>query len=161
MVSCVQLKTKKLAIRITISPNKGLYLKDPQGSALGREIIRHGILLIDEIGFEAFNFKKLALRMKSTEASVYRYFVNKRMLLLYLVSWYWEWVSYIIEINSMNINDPRQRLRIIINAFVNASKENPFTQYVNESILHRIIIVEGSKAYHARSVDQDNQEGDQ
>ena len=95
-----------MSFEIKMSLNKGLYLKEPQDSGLGRNIIKHSILLIDEIGFESFNFKKLAIRIKSTEASIYRYFENKHLLLLYLVSWYWEWVGYLININTMNIDDP-------------------------------------------------------
>ena len=148
-----------MGIGISITLNRGLYLKDPQGSLLGRDIIRHSIILIDELGFEAFTFKKLATRMKSTEASVYRYFENKHRLLLYLVAWYWEWVSYIIDVHSMNVEDPKQRLRIVIQAFLHATKENPSTEYVNESILHRIIIAEGAKAYHTHSVESENKEG--
>ena len=148
-----------MGIGISITLNRGLYLKDPQGSLLGRDIIRHSIILIDELGFEAFTFKKLARRMKSTEASVYRYFENKHRLLLYLVAWYWEWVSYIIDVHSMNVEDPKQRLRIVIQAFLHATKENPSTEYVNESILHRIIIAEGAKAYHTHSVESENKEG--
>ncbi len=148
-----------MAIGIKISLHEGLYLRAPQETSLGQKIIRHSILLIDEIGFEAFNFKKLAERMQSTEASVYRYFENKHMLLLYLVSWYWEWVSYLIDINTMNIEDPRRRLQIIIDTFVSASEENPAIAYVNESVLHRIIISESSKAYHIKTVDKENKEG--
>ena len=84
-----------------ITLNKRLFVRDPQNTALGKKIIKHSILLIDEIGFEAFTFKKLARRMSSTEASVYRYFENKHMLLLYLVSWFWEWVTYLIDIHTM------------------------------------------------------------
>ena len=80
-----------MAIGIKISLNDRLYIRDPQGTTLGQKIIKHSILLIDKIGFEAFNFKKLANYMSSTEASVYRYFENKHLLLIYLVSWYWEW----------------------------------------------------------------------
>lgn len=148
-----------MAIGIKIMLNEGLYLRDPQETSLGQNIIRHSILLIDEIGFESFNFKKLALDMSSTEASVYRYFENKHMLLLYLVSWYWEWVSYLIDINTMNIDDPKRRLKIIIDTFVYASKENPAIEYVNESVLHRLVIAEGTKAYHTKSVDEENREG--
>ncbi len=148
-----------MSIAIRIKLNEGLHLKDPQSTSLGQKIIKHSIILIDEIGFEAFNFKKLAARMKSTEASVYRYFVNKHMLLLYLVCWYWEWVSYLIDYNTMNIEDPKRRLKIIIETFVYASKENPAIDYVNESILHKVIIAEGTKAYHIKSVDEENKEG--
>ena len=148
-----------MAIGIKITLNQELYLRDPQGTSLGQNIIKHSILLIDEIGFEAFTFKKLAAKMSSTEASVYRYFENKHMLLLYLVSWFWEWVSYLIDIHTNNISDPSQKLKIIISTLVYASKDNPAIEYVNESVLHRIIISEGSKTYHTKSVDEENKVG--
>ncbi len=148
-----------MAIGIKISLNDKLYLRDPQETTLGKNIIKESIILIDEIGFEAFNFKKLAKAMKSTEASVYRYFENKHFLLIYLVSWYWEWVSYLIDIHVMNIEDPKRRLKIIIKTLVYASKDNPSIHYVNESILHRLIIAEGTKAYHTKEVDKENTEG--
>lgn len=148
-----------MAIGIKILLNKGLYQRDPQATSLGQGIIKHSILLIDEIGFEAFNFKKLAKKIPSTEASVYRYFENKHMLLLYLVSWYWEWVSFLIDMNTMNIEDPKRRLKIIIKTLVSASKENPAIEYVNENVLHKIVISEGSKAYHTKAVDKENKEG--
>jgi len=148
-----------MSIGIKISLQQGLYLRDPQETALGQKIIKNSILLIDELGLEAFNFKKLAKCMESTEASVYRYFENKHMLLLYLVSWYWEWVSFLMDLNTRNIEDPKRRLKIIIETLVSASKENPSIEYVNESVLHRIIISEGSKAYHIKTIDKENKEG--
>ena len=148
-----------MTISFRIELNERLYIRDPQATDLGKKIIKHSILLLDEIGFEAFTFKKLAIRMHSTEASVYRYFENKHLLLLYLVSWFWEWVHYLIDINTKNADDPRQQLKIIISTLVFASKENPSIEYVNESILHRLIISEGSKAYHTKAVDDENKEG--
>jgi AcrR family transcriptional regulator len=148
-----------MAIGISIKLNEGLYLRDPQETNLGKNIIKHSILLIDELGFESFNFKKLAVRMNSTEASVYRYFENKHLLLLYLVSWYWEWVSYLVEINTLNIEDSKRKLHNVIETLVYASKDNPSIEYVNESVLHRLIIAEGTKAYHVKSVDEENREG--
>ena len=148
-----------MSIGIKISLNDKLYLRDPQETTLGKKIIQQSILLIDEIGFETFNFKKLAKAMSSTEASVYRYFENKHFLLIYLVSWYWEWVSYLIDIHVMNIDDPKRRLKIIIETLVYASKDNPSIEYVNESVLHRLIIAEGTKAYHTKEVDKENTEG--
>ena len=148
-----------MSIGIKISLNDKLYLRDPQETTLGKKIIQQSILLIDEIGFEAFNFKKLAVAMSSTEASVYRYFENKHYLLIYLVSWYWEWVSYLIDIHVMNIDDPKRRLKIIIETLVYASKDNPSIEYVNESVLHRLIIAEGTKAYHTKEVDKENTDG--
>ena len=81
------------------------------------------------------------------------------MLLTYLVSWYWEWVSYLIDINTMNIDNPKVKLKKIIETLVYASKENPSISYVNESVLHRIIIAEGAKAYHTKMVDKENKDG--
>ena len=148
-----------MSVEIKISLNKGLYLKNPQDSELGRGIIKNSILLIDEFGIESFTFKKLATEINSTEASIYRYFINKHILLLYLVNWYWEWVNYLISINSMNIKDSREKLKIIIHSFVSASKENPNVKYVNESILQKIVISDGMKVYHTKEVDNENSKG--
>jgi hypothetical protein len=81
------------------------------------------------------------------------------LLLLYLVNWYWEWVSYLISINTMNVPDPKQKLKIIIQSFVSASKNNPSVAYVSESKLHNIVISEGMKAYHTKEVDEENSKG--
>ncbi len=138
---------------------KGLSLRDPLQTELGRKIISQSIILIDEIGFEAFNFKKLAMKMNSNETSLYRYFENKHLLLLYLVVWYWNWVSYLIDYNTKNIDDPNKRLDIIIENFVDATKENPKVDFVNEKLLHHLIISEASKAYHTKNVDEENKDG--
>jgi AcrR family transcriptional regulator len=148
-----------MAIGIKVSLNDKLYIRDPQETTLGQKIIKQSILLIEEIGFESFTFRKLALKMESTEASVYRYFENKHMLLLYLVSWYWEWVGFLIDMNTRNIANPVEKLKVIIHTLIFAAKENPSIEYVNESVLHRIIISEGSKAYHIKTVDEENKEG--
>lgn len=148
-----------MSVAIKFTLNEGLYIRDPQDTLLGQSILKESILLIDEIGFEAFTFKKLSERMDSTEASVYRYFKNKHYLLIYLVSWYWEWVSYLIDISTFNIVDPKQKLHIIISNIVNASIDNPAIDYVNENILHRIVISDGIKTYHTKGVDEDNKVG--
>ena len=148
-----------MSIEIKISLNDGLYLKEPQDSKLGRKIIQHSILMIDEFGFERFNFKKLATEINSTEASIYRYFENKHLLLLFLMNWYWEWVNYLIKLNTINIENPKKKLEIIIDSFVSASKVNPRVSYVNESKLQSIVISEGMKAYHTKEVDQENSKG--
>jgi len=139
--------------------NAELYKKDPQESDYGKRLISDSINLFEELGFEAFTFKKLAAKLNSTEASIYRYFENKHLLLLYLVVWYWNWVSYLIDYNTRNIEEPERRLDIIIDNFVDATKENPAVDFVNEKKLHKIIICESSKAYHTKSVDAENKEG--
>jgi len=148
-----------MSIEIKISLNDGLYLKEPQEFVLGRKIIKHSIILIDEIGFEFFTFKKLAVEINSTETSIYRYFENKHMLLLFLVNWYWQWTSYLISINTKHIKDPKEKLQIIIHSIVFAAQENPNVAYVNEIKLHNIVISEGVKAYHTKEVDTENSKG--
>jgi hypothetical protein len=59
----------------------------------------------------------------------------------------------------MNVEDSRNKLRIIIHSFVSASKDNPSVDYVNESKLHNIVISEGGKAYHTKDVDDENSKG--
>lgn len=137
----------------------GLYLKNPLQSNLGKKIISHSIILLDEIGFESFTFKKLAKAMGSNETSLYRYFENKHMLLLFLVVWYWNWVSYLIDYNTKNIDNPGHKLDLIIDNIVDATKENPSVEFVNEKILHRIMITESSKAYHTKNIDDENKDG--
>ncbi len=148
-----------MSIGIQINLNSRLYLRDPQKTNLGQKIIKNSILLIDELGFEAFTFKKLAKVIQSTEASVYRYFENKHLLLIYLVSWYWEWLSYLIDINTKNIESAEKKLDVIIEMLIEAYAENPDIDYVNESILQRLVITEGTKAYHTKEVDKDNKDG--
>jgi len=148
-----------MVILTDISIPEGLSLKDPLQSKLGKSIISNSIILFDEVGFEAFTFKKLAIKMGSNETSLYRYFENKHYLLLYLVVWYWNWVSYLIDYNTMNIVDPNKKLNLIIDNFVDASLENPRVTFVNEKTLHRIIIAESAKAYHTKNIDEENKHG--
>ncbi len=76
-----------LLLSLKIQVNDKIYVKDPETSSLGRKIIQESILLIDEIGFENFTFKKLGERIGSNESSIYRYFESKHKLLVYLSSW--------------------------------------------------------------------------
>ena len=69
-----------------IKMNEGLYLRNPEDTELGRKILKHSVELIYRLGFEAFNFKKLAEDIGSTEAGIYRYFENKHKLLIYITA---------------------------------------------------------------------------
>lgn len=139
--------------------NKSLFNKDPQESSLGKRILEHSIIMINEIGFEAFTFRKLAVEIGSAEKSIYRYFDNKHLLLLFLTSWYWEWVHYLISINIKNIEDPQRKLEIAIDNLVRAISENPMNKYINENLLHKVVIKEGGKAYHINDIDEENKAG--
>lgn len=144
---------------VQLEINHKLFLKDPQKSKLGRKIIEHSVLLIDELGLEQFTFKKLAEVIPSTETSVYRYFENKHNLFVYLLNWYWEWMIARIEMNTLNIFDPMKRLDIALGIIVDTANKNMMFEFVDEDILHKIVVREGAKAYHHRFVDEDNTDG--
>ena len=144
---------------LRIDLNENLYLRDPQSTDLGRRLVAEAILLIDEIGFEHFTFKKLAQRIESTEASLYRYFENKHRLLVYLVSWHWAWLGFQIQFHTHNVPDPRERLRLVLRILTHAHDDDPITTQLDEAALYRIVVNEASKAYLTNDVDDDNQAG--
>jgi len=139
--------------------NDKLYLRDPQHTLLGQNIIQKSIEMIDQMGFEQFTFKKLAEQIDSTEASVYRYFENKHHLLLYLISWYWNWMEYRVEVRTSGLRDPLERLRICLRILAEEKKFDPTFEFVNEASLSRIVISELDKAYLTKEVDDLNKEG--
>jgi AcrR family transcriptional regulator len=139
--------------------NDRLFLRDPQDTELGRRLVGESVRLIDEIGLEQFTFKKLAQRIESTEASLYRYFENKHRLLVYLVSWYWAWLDHQIRFHTHNVPDPARRLRLILGILTRAHHDDPATTGLDEAALYRIVVNEASKSYLTRGVDQDDQAG--
>lgn len=148
---------QNLPVHITI--DSALYTKDPNSSKLGQKIVSHSIDMIDELGFEAFTFKKLGARIGSNESSIYRYFESKHVLLVYLISWYWSWVEYTLVFSISNIASPRERLEKCIYILTREiDKDNDFS-YINEINLGKIIISESSKAYHTKAVDKENKLG--
>ena len=148
-----------MSISVQIKINENLFLKDPQESKLGKKAIKDGISLLDEIGLESFTFKKLAARMGSTEATIYRYFENKHLFLVYLLSWYWEWMRFRIDFNSMNVVDPDQKIKIVIKTIIDTVRMSTPAEYIDRDALHRIVVVEGPKAYHIKQVDEENKQG--
>jgi AcrR family transcriptional regulator len=144
---------------IKINLTHKAYLRDPESTELGQRIIKESIILIDELGFEQFTFRKLASVLGSTEASVYRYFENKHKLLVYLVSWHWAWLDYSVLYQTNNMADPRLRLSRAIDVITSSGIDDPTTAHVNESALYRIVIAEASKVYLTKEVDTDNEEG--
>lgn len=136
-----------------------IFVKDPETSSLGRNILKESILLIDEIGFEEFTFKKLGQRIGSNESSIYRYFENKHKLLVYLSSWYWSWIEYKLVFATTNIDDNFLKLKKAITVVSEKVDDDESTDYINESILSKIIIEEFTKTLHTKEVDQENKEG--
>ena len=150
---------KELLPNINITVNDHIYLKNPESSALGQRILEGSIDLLDDIGFEVFTFKRLATKIKSTEASVYRYFESKHKLLLYLTSWYWAWTDFRLFISMANINSPEERLKRAIELLTAPVQKDISITHINEEKLHRIVIAESSKSYLTKNVDEENEEG--
>lgn len=145
--------------RIKIIINNNLYLIDPETSKLGKKIIVHAIDLIDELGFEKFTFKKLGDAIESPEASIYRYFKNKNQLLLYLISWYWGWMEYLLVLETTNIESPEIRLKKSIVMLSPNATESIIIEGIEINKLHRIVVSESIKAYLTKEVDKSNTEG--
>ncbi|MFN8324481.1 MAG: TetR/AcrR family transcriptional regulator [Flavobacteriaceae bacterium] len=141
---------------IIISVNDKLYVKNPETSDLGKKIIQQSILLIDEIGFENFTFKKLGEKINSNESSIYRYFESKHKLMLYLSSWYWGWIEYRLVFATTNINNPFERLKKGISKVTEKIEDDSSTKHINESILNKIIIQEFTKTLLTKEVDEEN-----
>ena len=147
-----------MKLQLQIKMNDALFLRDPESSELGKNILKHSIQLIHETGFEGFTFKKLAEHIGTTEAGIYRYFENKHKLLVYLSAWYWGWLEFQISFQTNNIKDPTVKLKRIIKLLASAVEDDEQTLYINESLLHQIIISEGSKAYLTKQVEEDNKQ---
>lgn len=147
-----------MELSLSIKMNEKLFLRNPEQTELGKKIILFSIRLIHEKGFEDFTFKKLATEIGTTEAGVYRYFENKHKLLIYITAWYWSWLEYRLVTYTENISDPVLKLKKVIRFLSTSVEDDIRTSYVNESILHQIIIAEGSKVYLTKHVNEDNQD---
>ena len=144
---------------VQVRMNDKLFLRDPEQSELGRRIIRQGTLLINEIGFEEITFRKLAERMGTKEASIYRYFENKHRLLVYLVAWYWKWLDFQVIFETNNLTDPREKLERVLRVLLQTKVFTPAApDEIDLGALHNIVICEASKAYLTRHVTEDNRQ---
>ena len=150
---------KDLLSVLKISVPHKIFIKDPETSKLGKRIIEDSILLINEIGFENFTFKKLGAKIGSNESSIYRYFENKHKLLLYLSSWYWAWIEYQLVIETYSVLDVNEKLERAITVVTRTVEEDSNFSHINETILYRIIVNESSKSFLTKEVDTENKEG--
>lgn len=150
---------KHLLQDIKVSVSNRIYLKDPESTELGKRIVNNGILLIDEIGFENFTFKKLGHKIKSNESSIYRYFENKHKFLVYITIWYWGWKEYQLVFATNNISNDYKKLEKAIEVITRPVEEDAEFSHINEVSLSKIIINESSKSFLTKDVDEENMEG--
>jgi hypothetical protein len=90
---------------------------------------------------------------------VYRYFENKHKLLLYLVSWYWNWLEYRISYHTHHVADASEKLRTFISILAGSHAGDQLVANVDVNALARIVVLEASKAYLTKEVDSDNKAG--
>lgn len=146
----------EIGFKVKLSP--GLYLRDPDSTDLGKQIVRRSIEMIHKLGYEDFTFKKLAVSIPTTEASVYRYFENKHKLLIYLVDLYWSFIEFQVMYHINNLSDPELKIKKVIDLLV--WEDNADQQYLDldQKALYYISITEGSKTYLSKDVDENNRE---
>lgn len=148
-----------LQSKIALKVNPKVFKKDPLSSELGNKIVGEGICLMEELGFEGFTFRKLAAKIGSTEASVYRYFENKHNLLAYITMWYWGWMEYKLVLRTLNIESPEERLKRAIRCVTETIDKDNSVSHIDEVKLHHVVIIESSKVYMCKTVDDDNESG--
>jgi len=150
---------KDLLNIIQIQVNSSLYCKNPITTDLGKSILKTSGVMISEMGFEAFTFKKLSKELNTAESSIYRYFTNKHNLLIYLLSWYWGYMEYLMTFACTNISDPKEKLRLAINTLCNPVIIASNNDFIDQKSLNDIVVSESSKSYLTKDVDEENKEG--
>ncbi len=147
-----------MEFQLKFKVNEHLFLKDPENSEIGKSIVRNSIELIYETGFESFTFKKLAKKINSTEATVYRYFSSKHKLLTYILNWYWSYVEFISKQRLQEIKEPQLKMEKILEIITHNDETVDTIEDYDLSKLHSIIVAESSKSYLVKEVDEINKE---
>jgi AcrR family transcriptional regulator len=142
---------------LSFKVNESIYLRDPEGTELGKLIVKGTIDLIYQLGFEHFTFKKLALELNTTEATIYRYFENKHRLLLYILNWYWSYMEYLVVFQLHPITNSKEKLDRLVELLTHELPESVGQTDYNKKYLHHIVINESSKGYLVKEVEQINQ----
>lgn len=150
---------EKLLKNLIIRVPEALFLKNPESSELGKRIVRQGIIQIDELGFEHFTFRKLSQSLGSPESTLYRYFENKHMLLVYLSSWYWSWMEYQITLSIANVKSSEVKLQAAVEVLTQRQKESEVLPHIPFPALQRIMIAESSKSFQTKEIDRENKDG--
>jgi AcrR family transcriptional regulator len=145
-----------MEFQLRFSVNDKIFIRDPEGTEVGKQIVKTSIDLIHELGFEHFTFKKLAAEIGSTEATVYRYFENKHRILLYIMNWYWSYLEFLVDFRLQNIGDKKTRLKLIVDLLTHELPESTHKLDYNKKFLNKIVISESSKAYLVKDVSEIN-----
>jgi len=137
-------------------PDPTLHLRDPGISVVGERILSEGLVLMNELGLEVFTFKKLAERAEYTEATIYKYFPNKQRLLQYYFQLYWMWLDTHCQQEGRSLTDAWERLQGDIRSLCGLWAKDAMAAQLDPVALRALVIVEGSKSFLHRNVDEDN-----
>ncbi len=138
-----------------LEPDASLSLRDT-GSPMGLRILAEGLELMNELGLEAFTFKKLAERIGCTEVTVYHYFANKQRLLQYYFQLYWLWLDTHCRQEGRSLKDPLERIHGDIRALCGIWPKEAMAAQLDPAVLRDLVINEGSKSFLHKNVDEDN-----
>jgi AcrR family transcriptional regulator len=145
-----------MELEIKMKMNERLFLRDPESTDLGKKIVRQGIQMINEIGFEDATFRKLASEIGTTEAGIYRYFENKHRLLTYLIALYWNQLHYQVLFTLHNMQDPEQKIKVMLSLISQAIEVPLGMSDIDHKALFQIVVAESSKAYLTKEVTENN-----
>jgi AcrR family transcriptional regulator len=112
--------------------------------------------MLNSIGFEDFTFKKLAVRVGTTEAGIYRYFENKHKLLTYLVTWFWTWLEYQLIFHTNNITDTKAKVELVVKLLTFQIEDRFSVGHIDKHLLYWVVVAEGNKAYLTKHIEADN-----
>ncbi len=141
---------------VHLRPDTALYLRDPEGTDVGRAMLTEGLAVMSELGLEAFTFRKLAERMDSTEVTLYKYFPNKHRLLQYYFQLYWLWLRQVCGRSTELAPGPREALEAVVNCICGVWPKDVPPLQLDPTALRRLVIEEGMKSYLHKNVDDDN-----
>lgn len=145
-----------MELELKVRMNANLYLRDPEATELGKKIIRQSVVMIAKIGFEEFTFKKLAEKLNTSEPSIYRYFENKHRLLIYIISWYWNILEYLVMYHVNNLESSEKKINTVIELLSSPFQDSIGGKDLDQESLFQLIVAEGNKAYLTKNVTANN-----
>jgi AcrR family transcriptional regulator len=138
---------------------KHFSLKDPRQTKLGISIVKNGVNMIAELGFEEMNFKKLGNVIGSPEASIYRYFENKHKFLLYIVAMYWGMIDQNCHKIIQSPNGQEDKLFSIVELLCSSPDILFGNVVISGEAIYSVVIGESVKTFMTKHVDTDNNHG--
>jgi AcrR family transcriptional regulator len=150
---------EKLFPQIRIGVHEKIFIKDPESTELGKRIVQKGVELIEAVGLEQFNFKKLATALGVSESSIYRYFENKYMFLLYISAWYWTWMETFLVFATSHLHASEEKIFKVVQILCQEDWSTVHSPQFSVGRMRRILVAESSKAFLRKEIDAMNAEG--